>query len=109
MAACPRPRQLANTSDVEASYKQAKLSKISRRSPKSRAISRVSRRVGLGVATIVFLVVLTSETHPRETHYDPSVSHSVCNDQEACTRRMPAGRRKRKRPEGDYARLAGGR
>ena len=25
-----------------------------------------------------------------ETHYDSSVNHSVCNDQEACTRRMPA-------------------
>ena len=26
-----------------------------------------------------------------ETHYDASVNHSVCNDQEACTLRMPAG------------------
>ena len=44
-----------------------------------------------------------------ETHYDSSVNHSVCNDQEACTRRMPTGGRKRPRPEGSYARLARGR
>ena len=44
-----------------------------------------------------------------ETHYDPSVNHSVCNDQEACTLRMPTGGRKRARPAGSYARLAAGR
>ena len=42
-----------------------------------------------------------------ETHYDPSVNHSVRNDQEARTQRMPSGGRKRARPEGGYARLAG--
>ena len=44
-----------------------------------------------------------------ETHYDPSVNHSVCNDQQACTVRMPTGGRKRTRSEGSYARLAAGR
>ena len=44
-----------------------------------------------------------------ETHYDSSFNHSICNDQEACTLRMPTGGRKRARPEGGYARLAGGR
>ena len=46
-----------------------------------------------------------------ETHYDPGVNHSVCNNEKACTLRMPAGPggRKRARPEGGYARLAGRR
>ena len=44
-----------------------------------------------------------------EVHYDPHVNHSVCNDREACTLRMPAGGRKRTRTEGAYARLAAGR
>ena len=44
-----------------------------------------------------------------ETHYDSSFNHSICNDQEACTLRMPTGGRKRARPEGGYARLASGR
>ena len=40
--------------------------------------------------------------------YDSTVNHSVCKDKEACTLRMPAGGRKRARPQGGYARLARG-
>ena len=43
------------------------------------------------------------------TTYSKDWNHNICNDAEACTLRMPAGGRKRARPEGGYGRLAGGR
>ena len=40
---------------------------------------------------------------------DSTVNHYVCKDKEACTLRMPAGGRKRTRPEGgDAGRRCGG-
>ena len=45
--------------------------------------------------------------------YDSTVNHDVCRDKEACTLRMPAGGRKRARPQrggyvGAFHRLRGG-
>jgi len=59
--------------------------------------------------------ILARPIYLREWHeltlrvgYDSTVNHSVCKDKEACTLRMPAGGRKRARPQGGYARLARG-